>query len=269
MAGRTELGESGSTFVVQADDGAQLIFKLEPAARAEAHRRGARVCAHLAGLGYPAPRVVGAGLERGYAYILSERLPGAPMSPQDGRQVARLTDLLELQADGAAAAGLPPDQWSASVVDPVRFGGAGYCLLETMRAHSAESASLLDRLQAIVAEHGEALPAPADIVHYDFNPANILVDAHSVSGVVDWEGARAGDRAFDLATLLFYLWEAPGARAALQQRLAELRQGPVVAVYLAHVILRQVEWSLRLHAPDVGRRYLDRAEAVLADWARR
>jgi hypothetical protein len=209
--------------------------------------------------------MIAVGATAGRAYTLRNCLPGAPMSPDDGRHADRLIALVELQVAGAQAVGLAGDDWPGSVVDPVLLGGSGFCLLETMRSRSGETARLLGQLQALVEAGRGALPEAADILHYDFNPANILVDGDELSGVVDWEGVRAGDRAFDLATLLFYAYDAAAAREALWMRLRALRPSPVIAVYLAHVILRQVEWSLRLHAPEVGRRYLDRAHEVLKD----
>lgn len=38
-----------------------------------------------------------------------------------------------------------------------------------------------------------------------------------------------------------------------------------VAVYLAHLMLRQVDWSIRHHTPAVGARYLHRAGIILRD----
>jgi aminoglycoside phosphotransferase (APT) family kinase protein len=262
--GRFEAGENQSTYAVS--DGSQrLVLKLDPPERLAMHERAARVCGYLAGLGYPVPQPVAVGLAAGRTYTLRTRLAGAQLSPEDGRFADRLIALVELQAAGAQAACADIGDWPGSVIDPVLHGGAGFCLLETMRAHSAETAQLLARLQDMAAAGRASLPAPADILHYDFNPANVLVDGGHVSGVVDWEGARAGDRAFDLATMLFYAYDAPPARAVLWAWLRMHRPGPLIAAYLAHVILRQVEWSLRLHAPDLGRRYLGRAHIVLRD----
>jgi aminoglycoside phosphotransferase (APT) family kinase protein len=261
---RTSLGESASTFLV-ASDADRFILKLEPSSRAEAHRRAARACALLSELGYPAPLSLATGVALDHAYTLRASLRGEAMAPEDARPIGRLIELNALQAGAARAAALPTDAWPGSVVDPVFSGGNGFCVLETMRAHSSETRVLLSRLQDLVAALTQALPPPDDIVHYDFNPANILVQAGRVTGVVDWEGVRAGDRAFDLATLLFYAYDAEASRQLLLARLMSLRPLPTIAVYLAHIVLRQVEWSLRLHAPEIGRRYLDRAHRVLAE----
>ena len=262
--GRFEAGENQSTYPLS--DGAErLVLKLDPPERLAMHERAARACGYLGGRGYPVARTLAVGVAADRAFTLRTRLPGVQLAPDDGRHVSRLIALVELQAGGAQAAGADIGDWPGSVVDPVLHGGAGFCLLQTMRAHSAETVQLLARLQELAAAGYASLPEPADILHYDFNPANILVDAGQVSGVVDWEGVRAGDRAFDLATLLFYAYDAPAARAALWSWLRGHRPRPVIAAYLAHVILRQVEWSLRLHTPELGRLYLDRADRVLRD----
>jgi len=79
--------------------------------------------------------------------------------------------------------------WPARVVDAVLSGGPGYCLLDPMRDHSPTTARILSALQAFVAAHAN-VPAPTDdIVHFDFNPSNILVASGRISGVVDWDGA--------------------------------------------------------------------------------
>ena len=41
--------------------------------------------------------------------------------------------------------------------------------------------------------------APVSLIHGDWRTTNLLSDGHAITGVVDWEGARGGDPAFDLA----------------------------------------------------------------------
>jgi hypothetical protein len=38
-----------------------------------------------------------------------------------------------------------------------------------------------------------------------------------------------------------------------------------LSVYLAHLILRQVDWSLRHHEATVSNRYIARGQALLAE----
>jgi hypothetical protein len=93
-----------------------------------------------------------------------------------------------------------------------------------------------------------AIPAGEDFVHYDFTPANLLSDGTAITGVIDINPpVLAGDRAFDLATLLFYLYDHEDIRHLLCARLLDLAGRLVARAYLAHMVLRQVDWSLRHH----------------------
>lgn len=76
----------------------------------------------------------------------------------------------------------------------------------------------------------------------------------------------AGDRAFDLATLLFYRYDHEEIRGRLSARLLELAGRPAMRAYLAHMVLRQVDWSLRFHpAAAATGHYLRLARLVVAD----
>ena len=99
------------------------------------------------------------------------------------------------------------------------------------------------------------------IVHWDFTPDNVLVRDGRVSGVIDWEGVRAGDPAFDLVTLAFY---APGT-PLLEDELSGLDSG-LRAAYQAHLCVRQAEWSLRRHDEATGERMLAYAVEVAASF---
>ena len=148
-----------------------------------------------------------------------------------------------------------PRRWPEPLVESVLEGGDGYMVLDTLRRHSDRARELLARCQAAV----HALEAHAtpryDVVHWDFSPDNILCDGETVTGVIDWDGALAGDRLFDLATVLFYAPATRGLREPLVERAGER----VLAAYLAHLCVRQAEWSLRLHAPDGGEAMLSYA----------
>jgi hypothetical protein len=78
----------------------------------------------------------------------------------------------------------------------------------------------------------------------------------------------AGDRAFDLATLLFYVYDQDQIRARLGARLLELASYQAIRGYLAHIVLRQVDWSVRHYpAAPATRRHLRLARLVIADIA--
>lgn len=151
------------------------------------------------------------------------------------------------------------------MVDTVLSGGDGYCLLDPLRNYSTTTAELLNVLQTLVTKHAGEEFQTNDIVHFDFNPANILVHEGTISGVIDWEGTCTGDCVFDLATLLFYQYDRQDLRELLWTEALE-RSGPgPLRVYLAHMILRQTDWSIRHHSSAIVQDYLRRAETVLLD----
>src|SRR5262249_19347592 len=151
------------------------------------------------------------------------------------------------------------------VADDVLQGGAGYCLLDPMREHGPDTARLLGLLQELAARHRDIATPATDIVHFDFQPANILSQPDRITGVVDWDGICAGDRAFDLATLLFYVYDQDAPREALWQRLGAIAEPAASVLYLGHLIHRQVDWSIRHHAPETVDGWLERARLVLQD----
>ena len=62
--------------------------------------------------------------------------------------------------------------------------------------------------------------------------------------MVDWGGVRAGDASFDLVTLAFYTYD-----FAVRDEVLAMTRGRTppraIALYAAHMTLRQVDWSLR------------------------
>jgi hypothetical protein len=201
----------------------------------------------------------------GTNYSIQETLPGRPAGRIESRLLPDVLRLNELQAGQAI---VEPRTWPAPVVDTVLFGGEGFCLLDTMRDYSAATRDLLGVVQRLVSDHADTPCETRDIVHIDFTPANILLEAERISGVIDWEGTCSGDRAFDLATLLFYSYADTEVRGALWQEALELAKPGILRVYLAHLILRQVEWSARRHDRATVDLWLGRAAGVLRDCAR-
>jgi aminoglycoside phosphotransferase (APT) family kinase protein len=215
--------------------------------RGRSAARAAAVTARLRELGYPAPRFV--RVEREWA--LQEELPGAPLEPWVPLDEAIARRLLELHALHAAAGPPPRGSWQRVVASSVLSGARSYMRLATLRDHSGRSRELLERCQEAVRRFGDRVPAVDAIVHWDFTPDNVLVAGGRVSGVIDWEGVRAGDPQFDLVTLAFYAPGTPLLEAAVDELDPGLR-----AVYQAHLCVRQAEWSLRRHDEATGERML-------------
>ena len=177
----------------------------------------ADVTARLRSLGYPAPRyvVVGDG------YSVQEELPGEPLAPWEPLAAPVLARLLELNDLQAGQAPPGPRRWPEPLVESVLHGGEGYMVLDTLRRHSHAARELLRRCQAAVVAHAPEAATRDDVVHWDFSPDNVLCSGDRVTGVIDWDGALAGDQLFDLATLLFYAPTTPGLRLLLLERAGE------------------------------------------------
>jgi len=211
--------------------------------------------------GYPAPQYLVVGCVPHACYSIQERLPGTPLREVPRDLVPRMIHLNHLQR-GQALPG--PCDWPRAIVDPVLYGGDGFCLLDPLRTYSSTTAALLTTVQAVVHEHHDATYATNDVVHIDFNPTNILVHNGAISGVIDWHDPQVGDATFDLVTLLFYSWDTPAVRDQLWQYILTWISPQVLRVYLAHMILRQVDWAIRHHSPDATTRWVRIAQESLA-----
>jgi hypothetical protein len=263
-------GESGTAFWVTDRAG---TVKVMPGAGPEAV---SHLCAldlvltRLRDRGYPAPRFHAVGHAPGLVFWVQQRLPGSVVDHgrerPDGRALARLLPELLRLNDAQAGLGTGPGGWPALLSRTLITGGDGYCLHSTLQARP-DTRGLLRILRGIGDRCGPAIPAGDDFVHYDFTLANVLTDGAAITGVIDINPpVLAGDRAFDLATLLFYLYDHDEIRGLLRARLLELAGPHATRAYLAHMVLRQVDWSLRHHpTASATQRHLRLARLVTAD----
>ncbi len=218
---------------------------------------------HLRSRGYPAPRYLHIGQARNGIYSIQLALPGSPIAVSStATYILRLLKLNAMQV-GQAVPGLP--DWHEEAVHTVLYGGEGYCLHSSLQQYAPATANLLSELQHLVATHQDATHRTHDVVHRDFQHANILAHNNQISGVVDWDYVYAGDCVFDIATLLFYSYDDGGVREQLWQYTLERANIHLLTVYLAHLMLRQVDWSLRHHDQPTIERYLQRSMALLDD----
>lgn len=224
-------------------------------------RSAAAFTNRLRAVGYPAPRYLLFGRIDETGYSVQEELPGAPIRFQSVELLPQLFRLNDLQQDSASAESTEPERLVRSVMS----GLEEFCRIEVMRTHSAETAEMLSRLQRVVTKHAPDLPRRRDIVHYDFSHVNILAEGDLVTGVIDWEGATVGDCAFDLATLLFYSYANPECRDSIWARLLDRTSTPAASIYLAHMIVRQLDFSLREQSGWLRDHFLDIARAITRD----
>jgi aminoglycoside phosphotransferase (APT) family kinase protein len=272
-------GQSGAAFWARERGGSRWMVKIAPGPAAEALRQLRaleEVTGRLRDRGYPAPRVRAIGQAGGSAFWVTERLPGHDLSGPGGEpDYAAVSQLLpemfrlnDAQAGlgtggtgGAGAAG-----WPELITRTLVAGGDGYCLHSTL-AGRPDTRDLLAALRGIGEKCGPAVPPGADFTHFDFHFLNLLSDGRTITGVVDVNPPLvSGDRAFDLATLLFYVYDTGELRRRILDRMSGLASWPAARAYLAHMVLRQVEWSLRHHpAARATRHHLRLARLILGD----
>jgi SAM-dependent methyltransferase len=267
---RYATGETGAFRVTRAN-GEKFVLKWSPSSEhLPLIDAAARTTGELQAIGYPAPSYdLWGSLSHG-CFSLQGALPGRPRRISPVRAIDRLVELNALQAGrGAWLREAFPRRpaWPEEAAEAVLHGYAEqeYCVLESMRTYSPVTRQVLETLQAFVAAHRAELAtvSTGDIVHYDFSPANILLAGGRVTGVVDWDGVRAGDRAFDLATLLYYVYPSAAARTRLWNAAVRISSPGVVAVYLAHVAVRQLDFSIRHHTAEAVARWLLHIQSVI------
>ncbi|HEY1350133.1 MAG TPA: phosphotransferase [Ktedonobacteraceae bacterium] len=259
-------GEQGA-FAISDTRGRQGVLKWQ-AGVCDLHRaqKVEVLTRRLRASGYPAPRYLCIGSTPEGIYSIQETLPGAPLRQLTGAHLIQLLALNALQREQAFA-GLP--DWHAEAIATVLCGGNGYCLHTSLQQHTSRTRRLLTELQRLVALNRQEPHRSNDIVHGDFQHANILLHNEQISGIIDWQAPGAGDSSFDLATLLFYAYDDPGMREPLWRHALAHASLNLLSIYSAHLILRQVDWSLRHHEWATGERFILRGETLLQDLAQR
>jgi aminoglycoside phosphotransferase (APT) family kinase protein len=203
--------------------------------------RAAAAVAKIRAAGYPTPAWLAVGTTTsGFGYQIQDFVPGRRPDLVTIREAHLLIDVLETHAD------LNPD--------PER------CWSEYVDSMADEREKISRRLeligpteQRLVAACGRLLAAAGsvtlpttDLVHGDFRPGNILLDANGtnsendaqrVAGIIDIEALGNGTRVFDYATLLSAHGITPEATLLLCTA-AEQVAGPEALAYcFAHVAL--------------------------------
>jgi len=259
-------GESASTFLATGRDGSVSVLKISSGATSDSVARLRELVAGLRRRGYPAARLLASGRVAGMTFWLQERLPGTVLDRVPGwllPEVLRLNDAQAGLGDGTCR--LPE-----LIATTLTAGGDGYCVHATLEARP-DTRDLLAVVRQTADRCLAAVPGRGDFVHYDFTLANLLTSGAGISGVIDINPpALTGDRAFDLATMLYYLYDRDGFRERLRGRALELTDRRALDAYLAHMVLRQVDWSLRHHpGTHATAHHLRLARLVAADLAAR
>lgn len=259
-------GETGAT-AISGPHGRRFVLKwsAEPTDQA-LRRKGVQLADRLrTGAGWPVPaqQVVD---HDGWLFVVQDFLTGDPVS---GLSHAFVDDVLELHG---RRLGLQrpddADDWAEDLIETLVVGGAGYCLHEPLRGHDHRTRRVVERIEEI----GRSLRPDDlrgdDIVHADLHAGNMLQTGGRLVAVVDLDYARVGDAAFDLTTLAMTSLEMatePGVRHRLFEVGVDSLTEPRRSAYLAHLLLRVLDWPIRKARPAEIEFWLRHADDLLPE----
>jgi hypothetical protein len=202
----------------------------------------------------------------GVRFVMQEFMPGLPCEYLDHRLVDQLLDLHERRL-GLARPG-DPVHWPAALIATLTVGGEGYCVHSSLRGFDRRTRSLVERIEAFgySIDPEELRPRARDIVHWDLHAGNLLVGNGSLAAVIDTDFAVVGDARFDLVTLAVSSAAVPcerGVRARLFTAAADGLDDLPAQAYLAHLILRVIDWPIRRGRLDEIGLWLRKAQELL------
>jgi hypothetical protein len=260
LIGRLAHGENTGAYAVQTADGTSAVLKLFDGDGLVGPGTPTDLTDALRARGYPAPAIRAAGVLDGTRYEIQELMPGEQLGQATSELVGPLRKLVDLQRDAAPSgrAGWL-DKMIASVID----GCVGYCERAAVLAYSDETRAMLARLDRIAAAAPGIAVNDGDIVHFDLSPHNVLAIGNRISGVVDWDGATRGDAAFDLVTMAAFTYDY-SVRDELLAVAASGTHERALALYAAHMVLRQIDWAVRHHTDFEVAWFMDTGAGLLA-----
>ncbi|HEU5374247.1 MAG TPA: aminoglycoside phosphotransferase family protein [Ktedonobacteraceae bacterium] len=168
----------------------------------------------------PVPELLAAGNLDGKFWAVSRRVPGVMVGLLPSREQADLVpQLVETlraihQIDVSATSGFGPLQeddtgsyptWARYLAGSTQMENH----LNVPRAMERATTSMRTVLSQLVTEALPLFPAQSrrQLLHRDYNLANVLVHAGRVTGVVDWQGMGYGDPMYDAAETDFWVPE--------------------------------------------------------------
>jgi hypothetical protein len=262
---RYATGENQGAYALADERGAACVLKWnERPPWLERLRLAWRITDHLRALGAPVPRYLLADTgPDNLTYWLQTALPGAPPPQLLPSHVARLLELIELQAGQALSAEV---NWSDYVRAVVFDGESGW--RDSLLRYSADTRAVLARLTQLLNGKQSTILRSEDIAHGDLGTDNVLAAGSAISGIVDWDAAGCGDRCLDLSKLLFYSYAEAELRAPLRARMLSIGGPDAYAIYLVYNILAQLDWSIHHHSAAAIAEGVVAAHQILSDLER-
>jgi aminoglycoside phosphotransferase (APT) family kinase protein len=263
LGARAAGGQSQGAWFATAPDGTPVVLKWFPDETvADRYEVLLPTLDELRSRGVPVPEYPHVLAVDGWTVSAQRVLPGQSDDNPPPAVVEAMVECIAAKAGlrgPRPAPGLLP--WGEFLVRTLTVGEDGWAMHESLRSGDQRTAAVLDRVEAIGADADPSWFPDDGLVHLDLHTDNVLVgDDGTLTGIVDWEGACAGDHRFDLVSFAFDLdghdqpiWELVES-AGIEER--------VLRAYVAHHALRGTDWAIRHHPHDVPRQ-LARAERVL------
>jgi hypothetical protein len=264
VVSKMPVGTHGAWTVLNRTTGVKQVLKLVSEKDTTDHVRLTGMCAGLVNNGSrtAAYELVGyiAGLG---SFYFQELLPGSPATKPTHELVRQMIALNARQAGKGLGQGLNHTEkvWNIMFEDGRDWEGRDW--LNKVAAFSTEGESLVADVRRLVEPHRAFHGRTDDIVHGDYQHYNALVDENDrLVGYVDWDIAGYGDRAIDLARLLYDVYVAElECGLAPSQDIISMLAGSIrgmsgaagLRVYMAFWLTQVAEWGTRRFPEDGGK----------------
>lgn len=262
LGARAAGGESQGAWFATAPDGAPVVLKWFPD-ETEAVRYAVLLPAldELRARGVPVPEYPFVRAADGWTLSAQQVLPGRSFPVAPPQLVDRVIECVSAAAGIVGPQPAPALQpWGEFVVNTLTVGEDGWTRHDSLRAHSDHTRRMSDLVESVGADAEPSWFPTSGLVHLDLHTDNVLaLDDGTLTGIIDWEGACAGDHRYDLVK---YAFDLDGHGQQIWDQVEPLVESHVLRAYVAHMTLDWTDWAIRHHPEDVPRQ-LDRAERVL------
>lgn len=262
LESRAPGGESGGAWFATAANGERVLLKwFADEGMAERYALLLPALDLLRSRGVPVPEYPLVRVVDGCTLSAQQVLPGRSFPTAPPALVDRMIECVSAAAGIVAPPPAPaPHGWGEFVIHALTVGEHGWAEHGSLRAHSDRARRIIDLVESIGADADAGWFPTSGLVHFDLHTDNVLaLDDGTLTGIIDWESACAGDHRYDLVA---YAFDLDGHGQQIWYRVEPLVEPQVLRAYVAHMTLRRTHWAIRHHPEDVPRQ-LDRAERVL------
>jgi aminoglycoside phosphotransferase len=245
---RVYRGTSQGAELWSSSSGRRVIVKHHPRAALDVFEAIGRRIQVLRNAGVPAPatRVAAHGED---VLLIHDYLPGRS---DPALSAALIDDLIDIIGREAGLADDSAPHWPELIRTSLAIGQRH----RTLQRYSQATRGLLERVCRVGHDPSVGQLTARDLVHFDLHTGQLVSDdGRRVSGIIDWDGVRSGDRSLDLANIAFTsLWKTSDAGLHEQIWDAFLSSGTHDSrvVYIHLVALAQVDVVIRQPELDPG-----------------